>query len=199
MFVSQFEDVDYAAKTLHELYGNTLKGLVKGGGIRLSYSKNPLGVRTPTSANSNGATFQQQQQNGYFQTGGSASVSQVEDFRRRDMAVPPSAHYISSPPPRFITSSPSPFGTSSSSTPLSGTSSAFLPRSSLNMYGYSLQSAAPSMSSSFSPFGISPHAMIPDQHPSDQQLHHEQLSHHSFMPRSMSPPQHTNIEVARAG
>lgn len=33
---------------------------MKGGGIRLSYSKNPLGVRTPTSATANG--MQQQQQ-----------------------------------------------------------------------------------------------------------------------------------------
>ncbi|KAG6905756.1 hypothetical protein DXG01_000856 [Tephrocybe rancida] len=45
--------VPYATKALNELYGDTLKGLVKGG-IRLSYSKNPLGVRTPTSAGSNG-------------------------------------------------------------------------------------------------------------------------------------------------
>ncbi|KAJ6560370.1 hypothetical protein B0H19DRAFT_849524, partial [Mycena capillaripes] len=41
----EFEDVSYATKTLNELYGNTLGGLIKGGGIRLSYSKNPLGVR----------------------------------------------------------------------------------------------------------------------------------------------------------
>jgi len=43
--------------------GNTLRGAVKNG-IRLSYSKNPLGVRTPTSAGSNtgGPTLQQQQQ-----------------------------------------------------------------------------------------------------------------------------------------
>ena len=50
----------HATKALHELQGNTLNGLVKGGGIRLSYSKNPLGVRTPTSATANG--MQQQQQ-----------------------------------------------------------------------------------------------------------------------------------------
>lgn len=41
----QFEDVHVATKTLHELYGNTLNGLIRGG-IRLSYSKNPLGVRS---------------------------------------------------------------------------------------------------------------------------------------------------------
>jgi len=37
-----------------------LNGLVKGGRIRLSYSKNPLGVRTPTSATTNGMLQQQQ-------------------------------------------------------------------------------------------------------------------------------------------
>ncbi|KAI6130289.1 hypothetical protein EDD16DRAFT_1700799 [Pisolithus croceorrhizus] len=46
----EFEDVHYATKALNELYGHSLGGLVKNGGIRLSYSKNPLGVRTPTSA-----------------------------------------------------------------------------------------------------------------------------------------------------
>ncbi|KAJ7907738.1 hypothetical protein B0H13DRAFT_2193663 [Mycena leptocephala] len=50
----EFEDVGYATKTLNALYGNTLNGLIKGGGIRLSYSKNPLGVRTPTAANPGG-------------------------------------------------------------------------------------------------------------------------------------------------
>ncbi|KAF8969369.1 hypothetical protein BDZ97DRAFT_1915328 [Flammula alnicola] len=59
-----FEDVQYAAKALVEMSGNTLRGAVKNG-IRLSYSKNPLGVRTPTSAggsNSGGPTLLQQQQ-----------------------------------------------------------------------------------------------------------------------------------------
>ncbi|CAE6527373.1 unnamed protein product [Rhizoctonia solani] len=45
----EFEDVNYATKALNEMYGNTLGGLVKGG-IRLSFSKNPLGVRTPSLA-----------------------------------------------------------------------------------------------------------------------------------------------------
>ncbi|KAF8914304.1 hypothetical protein CPB84DRAFT_78272 [Gymnopilus junonius] len=59
----EFEDVHYAAKALQEMSGNTLRGAVKNG-IRLSYSKNPLGVRTPTSAGANqgGPTLQQQQQ-----------------------------------------------------------------------------------------------------------------------------------------
>lgn len=36
---------------MNELYGNSLNGIVKGGGIRLSYSKNPLGVRTTVPGN----------------------------------------------------------------------------------------------------------------------------------------------------
>ncbi|KAK4055144.1 hypothetical protein OIV83_000424 [Microbotryomycetes sp. JL201] len=44
----EFEDTHYATRALQEMYGNTLGGLVKGG-IRLSYSKNPLGVRSTAS------------------------------------------------------------------------------------------------------------------------------------------------------
>lgn len=40
----EFEDVSFATKALHELYGQPLHNSVKGG-IRLSFSKNPLGVR----------------------------------------------------------------------------------------------------------------------------------------------------------
>lgn len=59
----EFEDVQHATRAITELSGNTLRGAVKNG-IRLSYSKNPLGVRTPTSAGCNvgGPTLQQQQQ-----------------------------------------------------------------------------------------------------------------------------------------
>jgi len=41
----EFEDVSFATKTLHDLYGHMLHNSVKGG-IRLSFSKNPLGVRS---------------------------------------------------------------------------------------------------------------------------------------------------------
>ncbi|KAI6361929.1 hypothetical protein MCOR25_006352 [Pyricularia grisea] len=41
----EFEDVSFATKALHELYGHMLHNSVKGG-IRLSFSKNPLGVRS---------------------------------------------------------------------------------------------------------------------------------------------------------
>ncbi|KAF7549455.1 hypothetical protein G7046_g8347 [Stylonectria norvegica] len=46
----EFEDVSTATKTLHELYGTPLHNSVKGG-IRLSFSKNPLGVRSPERGN----------------------------------------------------------------------------------------------------------------------------------------------------
>ncbi|GAA5870435.1 hypothetical protein JCM16303_002003 [Sporobolomyces ruberrimus] len=41
----EFEDTAFATRAMNEMYGYTLGGLVKGG-IRLSYSKNPLGVRS---------------------------------------------------------------------------------------------------------------------------------------------------------
>lgn len=51
----EFEDVTFATKTLYELYGQMLHNSVKGG-IRLSFSKNPLGVRSgqaPSQGSSN--------------------------------------------------------------------------------------------------------------------------------------------------
>lgn len=105
----EFEDVQYATKTLNDLYGHTLNGLVKGGGIRLSYSKNPLGVRTPTSATSNGPSLQQQQN--HF------GLQEERPIIRRGVL----------PPPRFSASS-------AFETPLS---SEFLPRNSSNMFAFS--------------------------------------------------------------
>lgn len=40
----EFDDVSFATKALHDLYGVQLTNSVKGG-IRLSFSKNPLGIR----------------------------------------------------------------------------------------------------------------------------------------------------------
>lgn len=45
----EFEDTSFATKALNELYGYMLHNSVKGG-IRLSFSKNPLGVRSGQSA-----------------------------------------------------------------------------------------------------------------------------------------------------
>ena len=51
----EFEDVSFATKALHELYGVQLHNSVKGG-IRLSFSKNPLGVRAGQQGSVNPAT-----------------------------------------------------------------------------------------------------------------------------------------------
>jgi len=50
----EFEDVSFATKALHELYGHPLHNSIKGG-IRLSFSKNPLGVRSGQGMISPGA------------------------------------------------------------------------------------------------------------------------------------------------
>lgn len=42
----EFDDISCATRALHDLYGYPLTTSIKGG-IRLSFSKNPLGVRTP--------------------------------------------------------------------------------------------------------------------------------------------------------
>jgi hypothetical protein len=49
----EFEDVSFATKALHELYGHPLHNSIKGG-IRLSFSKNPLGVRSGPGISSPG-------------------------------------------------------------------------------------------------------------------------------------------------
>ncbi|ODQ82798.1 hypothetical protein BABINDRAFT_5710 [Babjeviella inositovora NRRL Y-12698] len=61
----EFEDVAHATRALAELYGRALPrpgGVGGKGGIRLSFSKNPLGVRGPgnqrrTSTNTNGYSY----------------------------------------------------------------------------------------------------------------------------------------------
>ncbi|KAK4196178.1 putative cell wall integrity protein [Triangularia verruculosa] len=49
----EFENITFATKALNELYGATLHNSVKGG-IRLSFSKNPLGVRGVPAPGQNG-------------------------------------------------------------------------------------------------------------------------------------------------
>lgn len=186
----------------------------------MSYSKNPLGVRTPTSAGSNGPSLQQQQlqsNNNNNTTNGSYPSTYALEFQpriseeqrvvatqRRDMVVtspPLSGHQPFSPdllassPPRFYSSSPSGFGTSS--TPLTSMSTAFTPR-----YLYGLPSSVSSghPSSTFSPFGLSntppPHSTIPDhQATSDDHMssaHSQHFAHNNFAPAN-------NLEAARAG
>ncbi|KIL00530.1 hypothetical protein PAXRUDRAFT_48147, partial [Paxillus rubicundulus Ve08.2h10] len=219
----EFEDVQYATKTLNELYGNTLGGLVKNGGIRLSYSKNPLGVRTPTSAGTGSSLQQQQQSNG--QSGVTSSFP-AEAFQsrqgfdgdsgtigiRRDSSTatspPPPAFggYARSPPPPRFFSPPPPsgsFGITPSTSPTNGTA---LPRGS-HAFGISL--GASGGGTNFSPFGLplsSPpaqssalplsHSTIPDHPSADTLLPHGQSQH--FPHRALSPPS-SNLEAARAG
>ncbi|KAJ2726902.1 hypothetical protein GGI07_000230 [Coemansia sp. Benny D115] len=60
----EFESIDFATLAMNDLDGRMLTNSM-GGGIRLSYSKNPLGVRSQNSGSSNGSsgmTSQQQQQ-----------------------------------------------------------------------------------------------------------------------------------------
>ncbi|WEW55921.1 cell cycle RNA binding protein whi3 [Emydomyces testavorans] len=50
----EFDDISWATKSLKELYGYELSNSVKGG-IRLSFSKNPLGVRNSQAGNMHSA------------------------------------------------------------------------------------------------------------------------------------------------
>ena len=178
---SQFEDVAHASKALNELNGDNLSGLIRGGGIRLSYSKNPLGVRTPTTGS--GSMQQQQQILGAVQT--LFSTGEMESFRssRRDTAssgvTSPTTSYfytnMSSPPPRFT--SPPSFASSLSN-------SSVFPRT--TPQGFGLSSSG---SSTFSPFGISPsQSSIPDQPSAESNTEH--------LSRTLSPV-HANVEASR--
>lgn len=205
----EFEDVRHATKALHELHGHTLGGLVKGGGIRLSYSKNPLGVRTPTSAT--GAGLQQQQYKEFHNHSAppSSSVFPPESFsrqfsssddrtctlpRRDTLPQQPSYQYTSSPPaPRFVAaSSPTThYTTSVGQLPNPHVSS--FPRSIQSQYG--LDTVA---SSTFSPFRMSstsPHldqfgavVLSSNVHPANERFGH-----------TLSPPPVNGIEASRAG
>jgi hypothetical protein len=74
----EFEDIAYATKALNELYGHPLHNSVKGG-IRLSFSKNPLGVRSnqPNGFGPNGAMSPQAMAPGYTGAVGGANFSSV--------------------------------------------------------------------------------------------------------------------------
>ncbi|KAF9317229.1 hypothetical protein BG003_001045 [Podila horticola] len=59
----EFENVECATQALNDLYGNPLSNSVKGG-IRLSFSKNPLGVRNSTVNQPSGLGNQLHNMNG---------------------------------------------------------------------------------------------------------------------------------------
>ncbi|KZT29425.1 hypothetical protein NEOLEDRAFT_1153943 [Neolentinus lepideus HHB14362 ss-1] len=186
----EFEDVQYATKALNELYGHALGGLIKGGGIRLSYSKNPLGVRTSTSANGN---HQQQAGAGHYSSQVPSAFAEPFQPRqpqptyidsdlsrtiRRDNSglTSPTYHYTVPSPPRFFSPSPS------SQFDQQATTAAY-PRG--NAQGYT--------SSTFSPFALSPSPHpIPEQ--SSAETHHEHFPHTLSHQTSSS-----NLETGRAG
>jgi len=183
----EFEDVGFATKALNDLYGNTLNGLVKGGGIRLSYSKNPLGVRTPTSAGN--ASFHNQQ----LQTSNTTSFSpepfrspsDVEPSRPPGIHRPPippglSQSYMMSPPPRFF-SPPSP------------SSTAFInPLSSMPRPNHPIYCPPPNGVSTFSPFGLS--TPSPPQLPIVSDQASAEAPDHQFSHHPLSP----SVEAAKA-
>lgn len=70
----EFEDVSFATKALHELYGHPLHNSIKGG-IRLSFSKNPLGVRSGQSSSPGPQNVQMQGINGMMLGGPGGSFS----------------------------------------------------------------------------------------------------------------------------
>ena len=131
---------------------------MKGGGIRLSYSKNPLGVRTPTNATGSSTS----QQNGLPASGGATIPAEAfqPKLTELDTGIHPrvdtsgitspssssssSAYHfsVSPPPPRFVSPPPA------------------YPRAASGQgFGYPPPSNMTTTNSStptFSPFGISP-------------------------------------------
>ncbi|KAK7049744.1 hypothetical protein VNI00_005775 [Paramarasmius palmivorus] len=178
----EFEDVSAASKTMNELSGHTLKGLVKGQGIRLSYSRNPLGVRTPTSGGSSGPVLQQQQAQS---AGVYAPINSYAGQAQSPVAQNLHSYMISPPPPRFSTSPAAPFGGAS---PFPGVHNQFfVGNNNVNFSGYRLTSSS---EASFSPFdiGTAGHSSIPDQSTSDSRHFEPPLHIDHHIPRALSPP-----------
>lgn len=84
----EFDDVAYATRAMNELYGSVLTNSIKGG-IRLSFSKNPLGVR---SNNTNGNNSTNGSISGHHSYGlnsninGSLNRPSVGNFRHSSIA-----------------------------------------------------------------------------------------------------------------
>jgi hypothetical protein len=142
-------DVQHATKALNELNGSTLGGLVKGGGIRISYSKNPLGVRTPTNPMSGptpqppvGASYPPE---ALHLDGSLKSGRDTSGITSPTSSMLYGFNIASPPPPRFVSPPPGPASFNQSNISRQGG------------FGLGPPSAASlSPPSSFSPFGISP-------------------------------------------
>lgn len=176
---------------MSELHGHNLKGLVKGGGIRLSYSKNPLGVRTPTSASSNGPALQQQQlQNmqGILGVEADPSHQPHRTILRREDHNQPGNHgsfnnFLASPPPRFLPQQQSNAGFFGPSSPPTSSNSFIRPHNGgSNAFSYSLAATNGIGGTSISPTPFSSFVMkdqhdpsIPEQSTvSEEALHSQQ-------------------------
>lgn len=176
----EFDDVAYATKALNDLYGNTLKGVVKGG-IRLSYSKNPLGVRTPTTIGNNTA-FQSQFQNSGSLPDCNNRLMEEQLPRtlsltyRQEMAASSSPLQVNQSfmndmsSPQFPLSLPGPVSSVAPTSLLTGSADAFVPR-----YGYTLSPGNNGQSiSTFSPFGMSMTPPAPPAIPEQQTTRSDQ-------------------------
>ncbi|KXN89451.1 Protein WHI3 [Leucoagaricus sp. SymC.cos] len=184
----EFEDVGAATRAMSDLHGNNLKGLVKGGGIRLSYSKNPLGVRTPTSATSNGPALQQQQlQNMQAVLSAEADSSHQQHrtiLRREDPNSPGNTYnnFLASPPPRFLPPQQNGAGYFGPSSPPPTSNNFIRPTNSgLNAFSYSLAATNGIAGSSISPTPFSPFGLkdqhdssIPEQSSASEEALHQQ-------------------------
>ncbi|KAK5129438.1 hypothetical protein LTR08_003262 [Meristemomyces frigidus] len=110
----EFEDVSFATKALNDLYGHPLHNSVKGG-IRLSFSKNPLGVRTGqiNGMGLNAAMTPQAMAPGYGGMMSSVSFSCVSG-PPPGLAMPPGLsngnNYQSPPPTSMDSMFSNPFG-----------------------------------------------------------------------------------------
>ncbi|KZO98179.1 hypothetical protein CALVIDRAFT_526434 [Calocera viscosa TUFC12733] len=114
----EFDDVEYATKALHSLYGHTLNGLVKGG-IRLSFSKNPLGVRAGSVSAGSGSSGQEG--TGRYVRHGSIAELRGSSRQSSGEILSPTASsfsFGSSPPSRFFSPSPPSGQTGSLSPPI---------------------------------------------------------------------------------
>jgi hypothetical protein len=139
----EFEDVSFATKALNDLYGLPLHNSVKGG-IRLSFSKNPLGVRTgqPTGLGQPTPMSPQGPMSGMNGLGGMQSFSNVNG-PPPGLTAPPGLTNSAGNSGSSISSLGSPTGTSMLNSPFGGPMS---PVGGMGMSGMKSPTAAGNMS-----------------------------------------------------
>ncbi|KAI0602763.1 hypothetical protein F4775DRAFT_581587 [Biscogniauxia sp. FL1348] len=144
----EFEDISFATKALHELYGQPLHNSVKGG-IRLSFSKNPLGVRSGQAPGQAGANSMAGM-NGIMS--GSGSGFTTANGPPPGLAAPPGLSRVN-----YNGASPMPNGTSAPYSASYQTSSSHVWSNSNSIYGGPLSAGGSSAamngsSSTFPPY-----------------------------------------------